>query len=58
MGLSYKFDLELLLYLTKKAHSSFYYYQKQNKLPDIYKEIKELIKTIYKRHKEGYGYRK
>ena len=28
------------------ARSSFYYHQKQNKLPDKYKVVKELIKTI------------
>lgn len=40
------------------ARSSFYYHQKQNKLPDKYKEIKELIKAIYQRHKGRYGYRR
>lgn len=40
------------------ARSSFYYHQKQNKLPDKYKEIKELIKTIHQRHKGCYGYRR
>ena len=39
MELRHKFDLELLLDLTKMARSSFYYHQKQNKLPDKYKEI-------------------
>lgn len=58
MELRHKFDLELLLDLTKMARSSFYYHQNQNKLPDKYKEIKELIKTIYKRHKGRYGYRR
>ena len=58
MELRHKFDLELLLDLTKMARSSFYYHQKQNKLPDKYKEIKELIKAIYQRHKGRYGYRR
>ena len=40
------------------ARSSFYYHQKQSKLPDKYKEIKELIKSIYQRHKGRYGYRR
>jgi hypothetical protein len=35
--------------------SSFYYHQKQFNLPDKYKEIKVLIKTIYQRHKGRYG---
>ena len=40
------------------ARSSFYYHQKQSKSPDKYKEIKELIKAIYQRHKGRYGYRR
>lgn len=40
------------------ARSSFYYHQKQSKLPDKYKEIKELITTIYQGHKGRYGYRR
>uniref|UniRef100_UPI0012DD41FA IS3 family transposase n=1 Tax=Flavobacterium daejeonense TaxID=350893 RepID=UPI0012DD41FA len=40
------------------ARSSFYYHQKQSRLPDKYKKIKELIKTIYQRHKGRYGYRR
>jgi transposase InsO family protein len=40
------------------ARSSFYYHQKQSKLPDKYKAIKELIKAIYQRHKGRYGYRR
>lgn len=58
MELRHKFDLELLLDLTKMARSSFYYHQKQNRLPDKYTEIKELIKAIYQRHKGRYGYRR
>ena len=58
MELRHKFDLALLLDLTNMARSSFYYHQKQNRLPDKYKEIKELIKTIYQRHKGRYGYRR
>ena len=40
------------------ARSSFYYYQKQSKLPDKYKTIKQLIKSIYHKHKGRYGYRR
>ena len=58
MELRHKFDVALLLDLTNMARSSFYYHQKQNRLPDKYKEIKELIKTIYQRHKGRYGYRR
>ena len=58
MGLRHTFDLELLLDLTNMARSSFYYHQKQNKLPDKYKAIKELIKSIYHKHKGRYGYRR
>jgi len=38
------------------ARSSFYYHQKQSKLPDKYTAIKELITYIY--HKGRYGYRR
>ena len=58
MELRRKFDLKLLLNQSNMARSSFYYHQKQNKLPDKYKEIKELIKAIYQRHKGRYGYRR
>ncbi|WP_374541823.1 IS3 family transposase [Flavobacterium sp.] len=58
IDLRHKFVLELLLDLTNMARSSFYYHQKQNKLPNKYKEIKELIKAIYQRHKGRYGYRR
>lgn len=58
MELRHKFDLELLLDLTKMARSRFYYHQKQSKLPDKYEEIKKLIKAIYKLHKGYYGYRR
>ena len=40
------------------ARSSFYYYEKQIKSVDKYKETKELIKTIYHKHKGRYGYRR
>jgi transposase InsO family protein len=40
------------------ARSSFYYYEKQFKLPDKYKEIKLLIRDVYHKHKGRYGYRR
>jgi len=40
------------------ARSSFYYYEKQFKLPDKYKELKLLIRDIYHKHKGRYGYRR
>ena len=58
MELRRKFDLKLLLNQSNMARSSFYYHQKQNKLPDKYKVIKELIQTIYHKHKGRYGYRR
>ena len=58
MELRHNFDLDLLLDLTNMARSSFYYHQKQSKLPDKYQETKELIKVIYQRHKGRYGYRR
>ena len=51
MELRHKFDLKMLLNHSNMARSSFYYYQKQSKLPDKYKTIKELIKSIYHKHK-------
>ena len=58
MELRHKYDLEVLLNHTNMARSSFYYYQNQSKLPDKYKQIKELIVSIYHRHKGRYGYRR
>lgn len=58
MELRHKFDLEILLNQTNMARSTFYYHQKQFDLPDKYKEIKELITTIYHQHKGRYGYRR
>ena len=58
MELRHKIDLNLLLNQTNMARSSFYYYQKHNKLPDKYKDIKELIKSIYHKNKGRYGYRR
>jgi len=40
------------------ARSSFYYHQKQSKSSDKYEHIKELIKSIYQKHKGRYGYRR
>ena len=56
MELRRKFDLKLLLNQSNMARSSFYYHQKQNKLLDKYKVIKELIQTIHHKHKGRYGY--
>ena len=58
MELRHQYDLELLLNLTNMARSSFYYYQKQSKSNDKYQVVKELIKTIYHKHKGRYGYRR
>jgi len=58
MELRHQYDLNLLLNLTNVARSSFYYYQKQSKIPDKYKAIKEWINSIYHKHKGRYGYRR
>lgn len=58
MELRHLYDLDLLLNRTNMARSSFYYHQKQSKLPDKYKVIKELIRAIYHEHKGRYGYRR
>jgi putative transposase len=58
MELRHKFDLNLLLDQTNMARSNFYYHQKRTKSVDKYHEIKELIKSIYHKHKGRYGYRR
>lgn len=58
MELRHKYGLDLLLHHTAMARSSFYYHQFQSKKPDKYQVIKELIKSIYHRHKGRYGYRR
>ena len=40
------------------ARSNFYYHQKKVKSADKYQVIKELIKSIYHKHKGRYGYRR
>ena len=40
------------------ARSNFYYHQKKVKSVDKYQVIKELIKSIYHKHKGRYGYRR
>ena len=58
MELRHKFDLNLLLNQTNMARSNFYYHQKRTKSVDKYQETKELIKSIYHKHKGRYGYRR
>ena len=58
MELRHQYDLNLLLDCSNMARSSFYYYQKRDKIPDKYKVIKELIRSIYHKHKGRYGYRR
>jgi transposase InsO family protein len=58
MELRHKFDLNLLLNQTNMARSNFYYHQKKTKSADKYQVIKELIKSIFHKHKGRYGYRR
>lgn len=58
MELRHKYDLELLLNRISMARSSFYYHQKKTQIKDKYQEVKELIKTIYHKHKGRFGYRR
>jgi transposase InsO family protein len=58
MELRHKYDLNILLNQANMARSNFYYYQKQCKSSDKYQVIKELIKSIYHKHKGRYGYRR
>ena len=58
MELRHKFDLNLLLNQTNMARSNFYYHQKKVKSDDKYQVMKELITSIYHKHKGRYGYRR
>ena len=58
MELRHKYDLKILLNQANMARSSFYYHQKKCKSSDKYQVIKELIKSIYHKHKGRYGYRR
>ena len=58
MELRHDYDLDILLNHMGMARSSFYYYQKSIMLNDKYENIKELIKTIYHKHKGRFGYRR
>jgi transposase InsO family protein len=58
MELRHKYDLKVLLNQANMARSSFYYHQKLYKSSDKYQVIKELIKSIYHKHKGRYGYRR
>jgi len=58
MELRHKYDLELLLNRMNMARSSFYYHLERTKIKDKYQEVKELIKTIYHKHKGRLGYRR
>ena len=51
-------DLGLLLELKKMARSTFYYHLKNSKKEDKYREDKDMIYTIFHRHKGRYGYRR
>ena len=58
MELRHKFDLNLLLSQNNMVRSNFYYHKEWTKLADKYQVIKELIKTIFYKHKGSYGYRR
>lgn len=58
MELRHKYDLDLLLNRMNMARSTFYYHQGKSGVKDKYHEIKELIKTIYHKHKGRLGYRR
>lgn len=40
------------------ARSTFYYHRKVSRRPDKYAQTKEIIKTLFARHKGRYGYRR
>jgi len=47
-----------MLELKKMARSTFYYHLKHGKKKDKYKEVKDMIYTIFHKHKGRYGYRR
>ena len=51
-------NLDILLELKKMARSTFYYHLKRSKKKDKYKGVKEMIYTIFHKHKGCYGYRR
>ena len=51
-------ELDLLLELKKMARSTFYYHLKYGKKKDKYKDVKDMIYTIFHKHKGRYGYRR
>ena len=68
MELRHTCDVAILLRCVNMARSSFYYHAPQSQSTgshctepgsrDKYREIKEMIQTIYNRHKGRYGYRR
>ncbi|MFP9100939.1 IS3 family transposase, partial [Flavobacterium sp. RHBU_24] len=58
MELRHNYDLDILLNHMNMARSTYYYHQKKGQANDKYREIKEIIKSIYHNHKGRMGYRR
>jgi putative transposase len=56
--LRHKYPVVELLKVVALPRSSFYYWDKSRQQPDKRAGIKQLIKTIFDRHKGRYGYRR
>jgi putative transposase len=58
MELRHKYELAILLDCMQITRSSFYYNAKQINRTDKYVDIKEMIQSIYHKHKGRLGYRR
>jgi putative transposase len=56
--LRHKYPVVKLLKVVSLPKSVFYYWDKAHQKPDKQAEVKQLIKTIFDRHKARYGYRR
>lgn len=56
--LRHKYPVVKLLKVVALAKSSFYYWDEARQKPDKHASTKQLIKTIFERHRARYGYRR
>ena len=56
--LRHKYPVVALLKIVNLPKSNFYYWDKVRQKPDKYERAKQLIRTIFDRHKGRYGYRR
>lgn len=53
-----KYPVVTLLKIVNLPKSNFYYWDKARQVPDKHARVKQLIKTIFDKHKGRYGYRR